>query len=63
MLVMDRDQTLRKQVPQKEGLSQHPPNYPLRYPIYQLIETIRPSIKLHWGSRRGKSNLFHVLVL
>ena len=28
-----------------------PPNYPLRDPIYQLIETIRPLIEVHWGSR------------
>ena len=27
-----------------------PPNYPLRYPIYQLIETIRPLIEVHWGA-------------
>ena len=26
-----------------------PPNHPLRYPIYQLIETIRPLIEVHWG--------------
>ena len=24
------------------------PNYPLRDPIYQLIETIKPSIEVHW---------------
>ena len=26
-----------------------PPNYPLRYPKYHLIETIRPLKKVHWG--------------
>ena len=26
-----------------------PPNYPLRYPIYQLIESIRPLIEVHRG--------------
>ena len=29
---------------------QHPPNYPLRDPIYHLIETIRPLIEVHWGA-------------
>ena len=28
-----------------------PPNYPLRYPKYHLIETIKPLIEIHWGSR------------
>ena len=28
-----------------------PPNYPLRYPKYHLIETMRPLIEVHWGSR------------
>ena len=27
--------------------NQHPPDYPLRYPIYQPIETIRPLIEVH----------------
>ena len=26
-----------------------PPNYPLRYPLYQLPETIRPLTEVHWG--------------
>ena len=29
-----------------------PPKYPLRCLIYQLAETIRPSIKVHWGYDR-----------
>ena len=28
---------------------QHPPNYPLRYPIYQLIETLQPLGQLRLG--------------
>ena len=28
-----------------------PPNYPLRYPKCHLIETRRPLIEVHWGSR------------
>ena len=30
---------------------QQPPNYPLRDPKYHLMETIRPLIEVHWGSR------------
>ena len=26
-----------------------PPNYPLRDPIYQLVETIMPLVEVHWG--------------
>ena len=26
-----------------------PPNYPLRYPKYHLMETIRPLVEVHWG--------------
>ena len=26
-----------------------PPNYPLRHLKYQLIQTIRPLIEVHWG--------------
>ena len=35
------------------------PNYPLRDPIYQLIEIIRPLIEVHWGggSRHASGNL------
>ena len=29
-----------------------PPNYPLRYPKCNLIETIRPSTEVHWGVGR-----------
>ena len=29
-----------------------PPNYPVRDPKYHLIETIRPLIEVHWGSRK-----------
>ena len=30
-----------------------PPNHPLRYPKYHLIETKRPLTEVHWGSRTG----------
>ena len=26
-----------------------PPNYPLRYPEYHLIETVRLFMEVHWG--------------
>ena len=37
------------------------PNYLLRDPIYQLIETIRPSIEVHWGSLYF-TKLYHTLL-
>ena len=30
-----------------------PPSHPLRHPKYHLIESIRPSIEVHWGCRYG----------
>ena len=36
-----------------QGLKdQHTPNDPLRYPIYHLIEAIRPLIEVHFGGSR-----------
>ena len=37
-----------------------PPNYPLRDPKYDQIETIRPSIEVHWGSRRMPAPKIHL---
>ena len=32
-----------------DSLAATPYYYPLRYPLDQLIETIRPLIEVHWG--------------
>ena len=43
---------LKRRWPPKLGLGSKypaPPNYPLRYPKYHLIETIRPLIEVLWG--------------
>ena len=38
-----------KKATPKQDSQPAPPNYPLRDPIYHLIETIRPLIEVHWG--------------
>ena len=55
--------------PHREALKTHtpspaPPNYPLRYPKYQLMETIRPGIEVHWrglGRTKGLMELVATL--
>ena len=47
----------------KGGSDPAPPNYPLRYPIHQPVETIRPLIEVHWGVEDGRSILFCALML
>ena len=41
----------RQSPPKRSAYLPAAPNYPLRYPKYHLIETIRLLIELHWGSR------------
>ena len=35
-------------IPKIPGCSPAPPNYPFRYPQYQLIESLRHLIEVHW---------------
>ena len=41
-----------KRLPKEMTVNQHPPNYPLRYPKYHLIETMRPLREVRRGCRQ-----------